>query len=142
MMFSPSRQQARQFLLSAWAKYRAGQALEGLEQVAAHIIALHPEHHALLEDAERHVDRDFLPEAGVENPFLHLSLHVAIAEQLQIDQPAGIKAEFARLQASRGSEHEALHAVLECLGETVWQAQRLGGGPDAGVYLECLRRQK
>jgi hypothetical protein len=140
-MFTPSREQARQFLVAAWAKYRAGQPLEGLEQVAAHIIALHPEYHTLLEDAERHVHRDFSPEAGGENPFLHLSLHVAIAEQLQIDQPPGIRGEFERLRASRGSEHEALHAVLECLGETLWQAQRLGGGPDANVYLDCLRQR-
>ena len=78
---------------------------------------------------------------GAVNPFLHLSLHLAVAEQLAIDQPPGLRAEFERLKRTRGDEHDALHAVLECLGETMWQAQRLGTGPDATVYLDCLRRQ-
>ena len=65
-----------------------------------------------------------MPEGGEVNPFLHLSLHLAVAEQLAIDQPPGIRAEFERLRAARGDEHAALHAVLECLGEVVWQAQR------------------
>jgi hypothetical protein len=76
------------------------------------------------------------------NPFLHLSLHLAIAEQLAIDQPVGIRAEYERLVAARGDEHEALHAILECLGETLWQAQRLGGAPDEAAYLDCVRGQK
>jgi len=141
-MFTPSRDEARRFLASAWAKYKAHEPLEGLQQLAAQIVAMHPEYHALLDEPERHLQRDFTPEAGVENPFLHLSLHLAAAEQLQIDQPAGIRAEFDRLRTARGSEHEAMHAVLECLGETIWQAQRLGGSPDASVYLDCLRRQR
>jgi hypothetical protein len=105
------------------------------------LIALHPEYHALLEDARRHLTRDYGPEGGEINPFLHLSLHLAVAEQLGIDQPPGIRAEFERLRASRDDEHAALHAVLECLGETLWQAQRLRAAPDAEVYLACLRRQ-
>jgi hypothetical protein len=36
--------------------------------------------------------------------------------------------------------HDALHVLLECLGETVWQAQRTGMPPDEAAYLECLRR--
>jgi len=102
---------------------------------------MHPEYHALVADGERHLDRDWIPDGGAVNPFLHLSLHLAVAEQLAIDQPPGIRAEFERLRAARGDEHDALHAVVECLGETMWQAQRLGTGPDANVYLACLRKQ-
>src|SRR5438552_12610153 len=83
-MFTPSRDEARRFLVDAWAKYRAGAPLTGLEQLAAGIVALHPEYHAILEDPERHLDRDYRPEAGAVNPFLHLSLHLAVAEQLGI----------------------------------------------------------
>jgi hypothetical protein len=115
-MFTPSRDEARRFLANAWAKYRAGAPLEGLEQVAAGIIALHPEYHAVLEDPDRHLDRDYRPETGAVNPFLHLSLHLAVAEQLAIDQPPGIRAQFERIAVAKGDEHAALHAVLECLG--------------------------
>jgi hypothetical protein len=138
-MFNPSRERARRFLFDAWHRYRAGEPLSGLEHVAVEVIAEHPEYHALLEDPERNADRDFSPDAGAMNPFLHLSLHLAIREQLSIDQPPGLRAEYDRLARALGSAHDASHVVLECLGETLWQAQRLGTGPDAVQYLECVR---
>jgi hypothetical protein len=140
-MFAPSRDEARRFIVGAWRKFRAGEPLSGLERTVASLVAMHPEYHATIDEGERHLERDWSPEGGATNPFLHLSLHLAVAEQLAIDQPAGIRAEFERLKAARGDEHDALHAVLECLGETMWQAQRLGTGPDATVYLDCLRRR-
>ena len=140
-MFTPSRDEARRFLIGAWTKFREREPLSGLEQMAAEAIALHPEYQGILEAPDRHVDRDWLPEDGETNPFLHLSLHLAVAEQLAIDQPPGIRAEFDRIKAARGDEHAALHAVLECLGEVVWTAQRHGTPPDARLYLACLERQ-
>src|SRR5512143_545917 len=141
-MYAPSRDEARRFLAEAWAKHRAGAPLSALERVAADLIALHPEYHSIVEQPERHVDRDYGPEGGETNPFLHLALHLAVAEQLSIDQPPGIRAQFERLRAARGDEHAALHAVLECLGEVVWSAQRRGTPPDATLYLKCLERQR
>jgi hypothetical protein len=139
-MFNPSRDEARRFLIEAWRKSREGAPASDLEKLAARLVALHPEYHAILEAPERHADRDYRPESGEINPFLHLSLHLAVAEQLAIDQPPGIRAAFERLRQARGDEHAALHAVLECLGEVMWQAQRAGTGPDAALYLDCLSR--
>ena len=141
-MFAPTRDEARRFFFDAWAKYRNGAPLAGLEKTAVALITLHPEYHALLEQPDTYFERDFVPEGGAVNPFLHLSLHLAVAEQLAIDQPAGVRAHFERLLTSRGDEHAALHAVLECLGETLWQAQRLSAAPDERVYLECLECQR
>jgi hypothetical protein len=141
-VFAPSREEARRFLVEAWAKWRNRIPLSGLERKATEVIALHPEYHALLEAPEDHLDRDYAPEAGAINPFLHLSLHLAVAEQLAIDQPPGIRAEFERIRAARGDEHAAMHAVLECLGEVLWQAQRSATAPDAQLYLDCLTRQR
>lgn len=139
-MFAPSRDQARQFFFDTWRKYRAGAPLAGLETVAIEVILLHPEYHAALEKPERTADRDYTPESGQTNPFLHLSLHLAIAEQLSIDQPPGIAAAFEALLGSKGDRHAALHAALDCLGEMLWRAQRDGAAPDARAYLECLKR--
>jgi len=141
-MFAPTRDEARRFIVDAWSKQRAGTPMSDLERMVAGLVALHPEYHALMEDGERHLERDYTPDGGAPNPFLHLSLHLAVAEQLSIDQPPGLRAQFERLKLARGSEHDALHALLECLGETLWQAQRLGTGPDATVYLACLERQR
>ena len=141
-MFAPSRDDARLFLIDTWEKYRAGRPLSGLEQTAAQLIAMHPEYQPVLEAPDAYVHRDYRPEQGDINPFLHLSLHVAVAEQLAIDQPPGIVAHYERLRDKRGDAHEALHAIVECLGEAIWQAQRTGASPDAAVYLACLERQR
>ena|SRR5215211_1754072 len=141
-MFAPTRDESRRFFVDAWRKYRAGVPIEGLEKTAVTLVALHPGYHAILETPARHLERDYTPESGNVNPFLHLSLHLAVAEQLAIDQPTGIRAHFERLRVSRADDHAALHALLECLGETLWQAQRLNAPPDEHVYLGCLERQR
>jgi hypothetical protein len=140
-MFNPSRDEARRFLVDAWRKSRDDAPMSDLERLAARLVAMHPEYHAVLEQPDKHADRDYAPEAGEPNPFLHLSLHLAVAEQLAIDQPPGIKAQFERIRDARGDEHAALHAVLECLGEVIWASQRHGVPPDASLYLDCLARQ-
>lgn len=140
-MFNPSRDQVRQFFFDAWRKYREREALAGMDQLAVSIILLHPEYHPVLDDPERYREREYRPEAGDTNPFLHLSMHLAIEEQLSIDQPAGIKLEFARIAAKSGDRHTACHEVMECLAEMVWRAQRDGTPPDAAAYLECLKRR-
>ncbi len=140
-MFNPTREQVRQFFFDAWRKYREHEALVGLEQLALSVILLHPEYHAVLDDPERYQEREYRPEAGDPNPFLHMSMHLAIEEQLSIDQPPGIKAELARIAAKLGDRHAACHEIMECLAETVWRAQRDGIAPDAPAYLECLKRR-
>ena len=115
-MFSPTRDEARRFLVDAWRKYREGQPLTPLEQIAVTLIAKHPEYHAVLEQPDRHLARAWTPEQGETNPFLHLQMHIAVAEQLSIDQPPGIRTQFERLREARGDEHAALHALVECLG--------------------------
>ena len=136
-MFAPTRDEARRFFFDTGKKYRHGEALSALEQIALTVMSLHPEYHALLDDAERNRDRDYTPADGAMNPFLHLSLHLAIEEQLSIDQPPGVRAQFERMRAATGAEHAAKHALLECLGETLWQAQRTGAAPDTQLYLDC-----
>lgn len=139
-MFNPSRDQVRQFFFDVWAKYRAGQPLAGAEQPALEAVLAHPEYHPLLDAPERHRDRDYPPEAGETNPFLHLSMHLALAEQLAIDQPPGLRARYEKLLAQHGDPMRAQHAVIDCLGETIWRAQRDRAPFDAAVYLDCLDR--
>jgi hypothetical protein len=140
-MFDPSRDQARAFFFETWRKYRAAEPLAGLEAVALEVALLHPEYHRVLDDPDKYLRQEYFPEQGETNPFLHLSLHLALEEQLSIDQPPGIGAHFAQLAARRGERHAALHAALDCLAETVWRAQRDHAPPDAEAYLECLQRR-
>lgn len=138
-MFNPSRDQARQFFIDTWAKRSGPQPLTQMETLALTLMGRHPEYHALLDQGERALTREYPPELGETNPFLHLSLHLAIEEQLAIDQPPGIRAAFEAQRAKLGDEHEALHRVLDCLGETIWRAQRDRQPPDGAAYVACVR---
>ncbi len=141
-MFNPSRDQARQFFFDTWLKYGQHQPLSQLEAMALEILLRHPEYHALLNAPERYLERDYQPEQGESNPFLHLSLHLAVAEQLSIDQPAGIKGRYQKLLEQGSDPHHAQHQLMECLGEMIWQAQRNRSAPDAMVYFTCLAHRE
>ena len=134
-MFQPTRDEARDTFFEAWRKYRAGEPVAGIEALALEVILQHPEYHAALGDPGRTRDKDYFDES---NPFLHMSLHVALEEQLSIDQPQGIASRFQALLSKFQDRHEALHQALECLAETVWRAQRDRAPPDAAAYLDCL----
>jgi hypothetical protein len=123
---------------AAWRKYRGGIPLAGIESLALDVILQHSEYHAVLEAPARYRERDYTDES---NPFLHMSLHLALEEQLSIDQPAGIAQRFRVLAVKFQGRHEALHEALECLAETLWRAQRDGTAPDAAAYLSCLERR-
>jgi len=140
-MYNPTREEVRRFFFDAWRRHRSRSPLVGLEALAVDVMLMHSEYHHVLDDPARFLDREYAPEDGATNPFLHLSLHVAIEEQLAIDQPPGIRGEFERILARYGERHDALHVVLECLGEAMWEGNRAGGAPDAAAYLECLRRR-
>jgi hypothetical protein len=141
MLFNPSRDEARNFLFESWRKRRVGELLTPLEDLAAQLIAKHPEYFVVLENPQQHQERDYLPEQGATNPFLHLMMHLTIEEQISIDQPPGIREHFVRLTQRLESEHDAQHRMMECLSEMIWQAQRGGTQPDAAVYFACLEKQ-
>ncbi len=140
MMFDPSQADVRRFFCESFRKHRDGQILTPLESLALETILVHPEYHATLSDQPAALAADYPVEAGRSNPFLHLSMHLAIAEQLSIDQPPGIRSAMQRLAARMDSEHEAAHLVMECLGEVVWEAQRDKRMPDSAKYLDCILR--
>ncbi|MFK8016281.1 MAG: DUF1841 family protein [Gammaproteobacteria bacterium] len=137
-MFSPDRTSLRNQFAGAWRKHLAGQPLDALEAQIADLLVAHPEYHALIEDDEQR-QRDFAPEDGQINPFLHLSLHLALRDQVATDRPAGIRAVFDGLCRAHGDQHSAEHQLLERLGEALWRAQRDGQMPDENAYLTALR---
>jgi hypothetical protein len=138
-MYTPSRDQVREFFIEAWRKHRAGEVPAALESMALDWILEHPEYRADLESPGA-MQADYPVEQGRTNPFLHLSMHLAIAEQLSIDHPPGIRAAYQTL-AARGGAHQAAHEIMECLGQVVWEAQRLGAPLDSEAYLDLIRRR-
>lgn len=135
-----SRDQLRQMYIDAWRKRRERMPMEPLEAQIADLIELHPEYQAALEDPDRVLDRDYSPEGGQSNPFLHMGLHLAIREQIGTDRPAGIRQAYVDIARRLGSEHDAEHQMIELLAQAMWEAQRSGLPPDENRYLEQIRR--
>ncbi len=140
-MFDPKLADVRRFFCAVWRKHQDKMPLEPLEAIALDWVLKHPEYQRDLDDPDRAVAADYSPQAGKTNPFLHLSLHLAISEQLSIDQPPGIRECVQALERKLGSAHDAAHQAQECLAETLWRAQREGQPPDQQAYLGCLRKR-
>jgi hypothetical protein len=140
-MFAPTQEQVRRFFCEAWAKHLAGELLTPLEAQAADWIAEHPEYHLDLADVDAAIAMQYTVEEGRTNPFLHLSMHLSITEQVSIDQPRGIKAAIDQLAHRLNSRHEAHHVAMDALGEMVWASQRSGQPFDGEAYIERLLKQ-
>jgi len=139
-MFTQDRAQIRSVFFRAWRNYRSGLPLQGIEKIILEVSLRHPEYHELLENPERYQDSDYSPETGTTNPFLHMGMHIAIEEQLSIDQPAGIRSRYQKILKQADDAHAAQHQVMECLGEMLWQAQRSHMPVDEKLYFACLDR--
>jgi hypothetical protein len=126
-----SRDEVRQVYLDVWRKLQQKDLLEPMEAIIAEVIEIHPEYHALLEQTEDIRQQEFTPERGQTNPFLHMGMHIALREQAGADRPPGIQAIYHRLVASR---------MMECLGQSLWNAQRIGVAPDENEYFDCLKK--
>ena len=140
-MFAPSQHDVRHFFCDAFRKQRESLPLSPIEATAADWISQHPEYFSELADLDAALAAAYDVEGGRTNPFLHLSMHLSISEQIGIDQPTGIEQAFELLRLRLGSAHEAQHQVMECLGEMVWASQRSGLPPDGERYLACVRRR-
>jgi len=141
-LFNPSRDEVRQFFFDAWAKFKQQQStLTDLEKMAVGIMHMHPEYHVILDQPEHYLAQAYYPEMGETNPFLHMSLHLSIQEQISINQPIGITQAYGKLCTRFQQEHEAQHALLECLAETIWLAQRNQTGLDAMHYLQLIEQR-
>lgn len=138
MIFSQNRDQLRQFYCEVWRKHRADEPLEPLEIQIRDVILMHPEYHTLLDHPEQALGREYLPEFGETNPFLHMGLHLAIHEQLATDRPAGIRALVTELRPHWPDMHAFEHRMMDCLAEMLWRSQHDGEPPDEAAYLRCL----
>ena len=139
MLFTQERTRTRQMFRSAWKKHTDGESLEPLEKQIVSLIEEHPENHKLISGDDSVLDHDFTAEDGLENPFLHLSLHLALREHVGTDRPAGIASITRSLLLKHGDGHTVEHLMLEKLGLSLWEAQRQERAPDEIAYLDSLR---
>jgi hypothetical protein len=138
-MFGTDRTQMRRVFIEAWRKRLAGEPGDPLEQIIASVIEQHPEYHDFMEKPDKVLEKDFTPEGGQSNPFLHLSMHLGLQEQISTNRPAGISGLYRQLILKCGDAHTAEHEMMECLGQMIWESQRYNRMPDEQAYLQCIR---
>jgi len=141
MFFDPDRDRLRQMYLDAWSRFKAGQPLEPVQAQIAAVVLEHPEYHQFLTEPEGALTREFPPELGQSNPFLHMGLHLAVRDQLATDRPQGIRHAYEGILRRSAAEHDAEHVLLECLAESLWRAHRDNRQPDEALYLEMIRKR-
>ena len=140
-LFNPSRDEVREFFFDGWAKFKAQKPLTDLEKIGLGVMHMHPEYHRILDAPAQFKSQEYFPEFGETNPFLHMSLHLSILEQISINQPIGIAGIYAQLKIKHQNEHDAQHDILDCLAETIWQAQRNHTDLDAAQYLQLMQQK-
>src|SRR5580698_8184444 len=101
------RENMRKVFFDVWNKHQNNELLVPLEVQIIAIIIQHPEYHAFLNHPEN-LEQDHLLE---QNPFFHMSLHLALQEQITMDRPAGIKAIYAKLCIKFQDTHLAEHKM-------------------------------
>ena len=134
-----SRDEVRQIYINVWQKMQNRDLLEPMEVTIADVIQSHPEYHKLLDNSENARSKDFLPEQGETNPFLHMGMHIALKEQAGTDRPTGFKSIYQKLIGKLG-EHDAEHAMMEHLAEGLWQSQKDNLPFDEAGYISKLKR--
>jgi hypothetical protein len=139
-MFTPSQADVRRFFCSVYTKAQTNQSLEAIETIASLWIDEHPEYHPNFADEAAALASMDKPDDASSNPFLHLSMHLSITEQCSIDQPRGIRQAVELLTHRLDSLHDAHHAVMDCLGQMLWENQRAGRPPDGQAYIDCVQR--
>jgi hypothetical protein len=146
-MFAETRDETRNFFHAVWRKMSTPEVLTPLETIVADVIKKHPEYHGYLDPTvhdslDSKQSNDF---TNMDNPFLHMGLHIALVEQLQSDRPKGVRRVYSQIienlaAADASSLHEAEHAIMQCLSDSLWLASRNGQAPDENVYLENLKK--
>ncbi len=135
MLYTQNRDEQRKFLANAWQKFLDKKLLDPLEDQLTKVIEIHPEYHQLIQD----IESDYFPEQGEVNPFLHINLHLALREQLSINQPIGIKDYYQRLLSKVKDPHEVEHKIMDCIAQMIFSSQKNNTPMDHQAYIECLK---
>jgi hypothetical protein len=133
-VFSQDRKKQREFLAKSWQKYTNNESLEPLEKQLVSIIEIHPEYHDLIDN----IESDYFPEQGEVNPFLHINLHLALRDQLSINQPKGVKEAYQKLSNQYKDSHEVEHLMMECIAEMIYISQKNNATMDHESYFNCI----
>lgn len=131
--------EVREFYFSVWQKQHSQEPLDALEQEVWRIIEQHPEYHFVFLDQEKYLEHTFTPGIDEVNPFLHLSMHHGLQEQLSTNKPAVLRDVYQKLLAKHQDAHAVEHQIMEVFAKSLWDAMQGEKDIDA-IYCERLQR--
>lgn len=139
MFYGDERQDHRQVLFAVWKKHQDNFPLEPLEKKILHVIMNHPEYHHMFQDEDKFLDKDFQTTMGETNPFLHLSLHLVLLEQIQTNQPRGITKLFQQAVDRFQDVHEAEHCIMNSIAIALHEVFQEKKQFDEKAYLKRIK---
>ncbi len=138
-MYGTNRDSLRQHYYDVWDKLQTKAVLTPFEQQLADVILEHPEFHRYLQPLTRQMATSLQLTQDDTNPFMHMGLHLAIRDQVQLDKPQGIRALFQQLLQRYQDRVAAEHILLPIMAEVLHEALQRGHMPDEQRYLEKIR---
>lgn len=138
MLYSSNRQALRQVFFDTYHKHQQGLPLEAMEKTVIDVILKHPEYHRILDNPKQYQNKDYFPDLGEENPFLHMSGHIGLREQISTNRPHGIKAIYDKLLSKIHCEQTVEHEMMDCMLHVLFTAQKENQPPSDQAYLTQL----
>jgi hypothetical protein len=133
-LFDPSDQ----WRFSRIAETRKVNILEGEDAKIAAIMEDHPEFDPFWSLGEASATPQEI-QGQIVNPFVHVTLHLQIQNQIEREFPQEVKKTFLRLVEQGESDHEAIHQIISIYASLYFKALRRGQSFDESEYALQLR---
>jgi len=124
-------QAGRRAVREVWARREVREQLDPPARRLLELLEAHKEYRAYWEGAEPGAD---------ENPFLHVSYHQVLNDQLDSGEPPEAAEAVERLEGQGLGDHEAQHEVMRVLIRELLDMVNRRGPFDAERYREHLRQ--
>lgn len=117
-----NHQDTRKVFFEAWQKELHAKPVTALENIIIDVLKRHPEYQSIFSHQEAFENFQLNNNTHEPNPFFHLSLHVAILEQVQSNRPAGVAEIYKRLLNKYHDQNDVEHKMMEVLAQLLHDA--------------------
>lgn len=128
----------KKLFFEIWRKVKAGLSLKGEARLIGKIMLEHKEYHNTWEFADILEEVEYDPNTEV-NPFMHITVHTIIENQLARDEPKGIRKIFKEMMTQEKDRHQVIHRIGAALTEEMWEMMKERRPFDETNYFKSLK---
>jgi hypothetical protein len=138
----PIRQVTRDQIRDVWQALRAGkaEALSAEDQLLGKILEDHADDYGLDFSAADVVAPADQPPESVVNPFLHVSVHLAVERQLAAADPREAVQFYNAMRAQQAGHHDTIHLIGTVFSALLFDVLQLRRPFDTERYRALLRQ--